>query len=149
MKILKFFLFAVIFTLSCSNIQAAGRSVKADNSKELREMLEKESNSLRVLNKMQHERINWDDELKLSEQQKVVLIKMMQESHRQVDEQIRVIKGAHAEIDKIYRGDNDKIRKILTPQQQLKFDRALYKWKKSHGEKNLGEKPALKRMKNY
>ena len=149
MKKYGIFLLMITMLSGSGAVMAAGLSTKVDYSKQLQAMQERENKDLHKLQKRYHERINWDNELKLSEQQKIYLRQVMKESRKKVDEQIKAINEAHDAIDKIYEEDNAKLRKVLTPQQQLKFDRAMYRWKKAHDEKFEGEKPSTKRMRQY
>lgn len=149
MKIFKIYLLTAAVLLLSGEVLAAGLSTKIDHSKEILEMHDRESRDLRRLNNKNHERINWDNELKLNETQKIYFKKIMQESREQVDEQAKIIKNAHAEIDKIYEENNAKMRRVLNPQQQIKFDKILYRWKKTNGKKPDIEKPALKHMRQY
>lgn len=149
MKKYGIFLLMITMLSGSGAVMAAGLSTKVDYSKQLQAMQDKENKDLRRLQKRYHERINWDNELKLSEQQKIYLKQIMTESRKKIDEQIKAINEAHNAIEKIYEEDNAKVRKVLTPQQQLKFDRAMYRWKKAHDEKYEGEKPSTKRMKQY
>lgn len=149
MKKYGIFLLMITMLSGSGAVMAAGLSTKVDYSKQLQAMQDKENKDLRRLQKRYHERINWDNELKLSELQKIYLKQIMTESRKKIDEQIKAINEAHNAIEKIYEEDNAKVRKVLTPQQQLKFDRAMYRWKKAHDEKYEGEKPSTKRMKQY
>lgn len=149
MKISKVLLFAALLAILGNSATAAGLSTKVDHGRELQNTIEDEDRNLRFLNKKHHERINWDDELKLSEPQKIYFKEVLQDSRKRIDEQIKIIKDAHKEIEKIYDDDNAKMRKVLTPQQQIKFDRAMLRWQKAHGKKTDGEKPSLKRMRQY
>ena len=147
----KYGIFLLIITLLSETgaVMAAGLSTKVDYSKEIQNMQDKENKDIRHLRKAYHERINWDDELKLTEQQKIYFKQIMTDSRKKIDEQIKAIKEAHKAIDEIYEEDNAKLRKVLTPQQQVRFDRAMYRWKKAHDDKYEGDKPALKRMRQY
>lgn len=149
MNIFKIFLCITVLSTFGTDTMAAGLSAKIDHGRELQNMIESEAENLDKLNKKHHERINWNNELKLNDIQKIYYKKILQESRKQTDEQVKTINNAHKEIDKIYKDENIKIRQILTPQQQIKFDRALYRWKKAHGAKDPGNKPSLKRMRQY
>ena len=147
MKKYGIFLLMITMLSGSGAVMAAGLSTKVDYSKQLQAMQDKENTDLRRLQKRYHERINWDNELKLSEQQKIYLKQIMTESRKKIDEQIKAINEAHNAIEKIYEEDNAKVRKVLPPQQQLKFDRAMYRWTKAHDEKYEGEKLSTKRTK--
>ncbi|MBQ8481570.1 MAG: hypothetical protein IJ532_03465 [Alphaproteobacteria bacterium] len=146
MKIYKFFLFLLPLTLISSASFAAGLSTKVDHSKEIQSTLDIQSKSLRKLRRLRSERTNWDKELRLNDQQKIYLKKIFREENAKVDEQIKAIKSAYAEIEKIHRQDDEKIKSLLTPQQQAKFDTIKYKEQKSKGIKPKGDKPSRKRM---
>lgn len=149
MKMLKFYLPIAMILLLSGGTMAAGLSTKVDHSKEIMELRDKESKDVRRFNNKHHERINWDDELKLNESQKIYFKKIMQESSEQIGAQMEIIKNAHAAIDKIHDEDNAKMRRVLNPQQQTKFDKILYRWKKTNGQKPDGERPSLKRMRQF
>ena len=147
MKISKSILFVLPALCISTAVWAAGISTKVDHGKEIRQMQENEYKDLRRLNKYNHERINWESEMRLSEQQKVYMRNILRDSRAKIDEQREIIAKAHAEIDKIYAEDNEKIRKILTSEQQIKFDKIMRKQQQAHGEKPTGKKPSSKKMK--
>lgn len=147
MKVSKIILLILPVLCISGTTLAAGISTKVDYGKEIRQMQENEYKDLRRLNKYNHERINWENEMKLSEQQKVYVRNILRDSRAKIDAQRAIIAKAHAEIDKIYAEDNEKIRKALTPEQQIKFDKIMRKQKKAHGEKPTDKKPSSKKMK--
>ena len=147
MKISKIILYVLPALCLCSGVFAAGISTKVDYGKEIRQMLEDEYKDLRRLNKNNHERINWESEMKLNEPQKIYMRNILRESRAKIEEQKAIIAKAHAEMDKIYADDDAKMRKALTPEQQIKFDKIMYKWKKAHGEEPAEKKPSTKKMK--
>lgn len=140
---------AILLLFGIADAYAAGLSTKIDHSKGLQTMQDNEYKNLQHLRTRYHERINWDNELKLDDTQKIYLKNIMTDSRSKIDEQVKIIKEAHKAIDKIYEEDNEKLRKVLTPQQQIKFDKVLERWKKAHGQKNKGKKVSQKRMKQY
>ena len=128
-------------------VLAAGISTKVDYGKEIRQMQESEYNDLRRLNKYNHVRINWESEMRLGEPQKIYMRNILRDSRAKIDEQRAIIAKAHAEIDKIYAEDNEKMRRALTPDQQIQFDKIMRKWKQAHGEKTTDKKPSSKKIK--
>lgn len=146
MKIRKLFLFLLPMVLLNSATFAAGLSTKVDHSKEIQKIYETQSKEFRRLKKHNYERINWDEKLRLNDGQKIHLKKIMKEEKTKVDEQMKIIRSAYSEIEKIQKQDDEKIRNILTPQQQTKFDTIKYKEKKSQGIKPKEDKPSRKRM---
>lgn len=149
MKIYKFFLFLLPIALMSSASFAAGLSTKVDHSKEIQNTLDTQSKALHKLRRQRIERINWDKELRLNDQQKIYLRRIFKEENARVDEQIKIIKSAYKEIEKIHSQDDEKIRSILNPQQQTKLDTIKYKEKRAKGIKPKGDKPSRKRMPQY
>ena len=149
MRISKSIMFVLPVLCVSGAALAAGISTKVDYGKEIRQMQENEYKDLRRLNKNNHERINWENEMKLSEPQKIYMRNILRDSRAKIEEQKAIITKAHAEIDKIYADDDAKMRKALTPEQQIKFDKIMYKWKKSHGEEPTDKKPSSKKMKLF
>lgn len=142
-KIISFTLVAAIVSL---NAFAAGFSTKVDSSKELKNIYAEEQQELYKARKVKHTRINWDDELRLSEEQKVIIKNIMRSSHNDIDEQVKIIEGAHKKINEIHQRDDEKIRAILTPQQQSKFDRIKQKMQKRNRSGNSKDRTSRKKM---
>ncbi|MBR1601412.1 MAG: hypothetical protein IJ677_07520 [Alphaproteobacteria bacterium] len=146
MKIRKFILILLPAMLICSVSFAAGLSTKIDYSREIQNIQNKQSKDLRKLKKQNVERTNWDKELRLNDNQKILLQKILKEESAKIDEQMKIIKSAYSEIENIHRQNDEKIRTILTPQQKNKFDTIKYKEKKAKGIKPKEDKPSRKRM---
>lgn len=149
MKAYKFFLSAAVLVLWCGTAAGAGLSTKTNYSKTLQNMHADESADLRKVKSISHGRVNWDERLNLDDAQKLYLKKILEESKKQVDSQMEIIRHAHDKIDEIHRSDDEKIRAILNPKQKVKFDRIKYEMQKSSGGKPQGKKPSRKRMRQY
>lgn len=149
MKIRKLFLFLLPMMLINSATFAAGLSNKVNHSKEIQKIYETQSKEFSRLIKYRYERINWNEKLHLNDGQKIHLKKIMNEERAKVAEQIKIIRSAYSEIEKIQKQDDEKIRNILTPQQQTKFDTIKYKEKKSQGIKPKEDKPSRKRISSH
>lgn len=141
-------LFAAVVLLSF-NALAAGMSNKANYSKTLQNMQNKENAELRQLRKNRHERINWDKELNLTEEQKVYVAKVLKDSQEKIGEQMKIIQEAHKKIAEIQGEDDEKVRQILNAQQKVKFDKVKRKQQKAKGIKPEEEKPSRKKIKQY
>lgn len=148
MRFYKIVALSMVVLWGC-NAYAAGLSTKVDHSKILQDMHDKENKELRKLKRNRHERINWDEELNLNDAQKKIVEDIIKNSREKIDEQMDIIKDAHKKIEEIHQEDDNKIRQILNPQQQIKFDKVKRKIQRSRGEKNPDDKPSRKKMRQY
>lgn len=146
MKSYKIISLTLLLGIVSLNAFAAGLSNKVDYSKELKNIYTEEQQEFYKAKKVKHTRINWDDELRLSEEQKVIVKNIMQSSHNEIDEQVKIIENAHKKINEIHQQDDDKIRAILTPQQQSKFDKIKQKMQKKNGFEEFKNRPSRKKM---
>lgn len=146
MKPYKIISFALVASLVSLNTADAGFSSKVDYSKELKNIYTDEQNELYNARKVKHTHINWDDELRLSEEQKVIVKNIIQSSRNDINEQLKIIKEAHEKIDEIHQQNDNKIRAILTPQQQSKFDKVKKKIQKRNNSEKQKNRPSRKRM---
>lgn len=148
MRMYKIFIFLVPLLL-CQTAIGAGLSTKVDYGEKLQNTIDSEHTEVKKLQKRKPKRLNFDDELNFSDQQKKVVREILSNSRKKIDEQIKIINTAYDEIENIHRQDEEKIRQILNPQQKIKFDKLQYKKQKSSKEKSSAEKPSRKRIRQY
>lgn len=149
MKLVKICIMIGCLLFACMDFVFAANDHNVSADEQMRRLLQQERKTLAESFKYHHPVTNWNEKIKLNDEQKAKLLFIYQGRQDKINAVARQINELKQQLDEEFREDDKRIRRELNPQQQVLFDKEKRRQARIDGNDYDGEKPSRKRMRQY